>query len=105
MCSRNMRTAFSIFSRSPNDRHGAARKGAALPSISQHRSRQNVLDDLATNAGESIIEALVEVRQPRMIQAHQVQNRGMKVRDMTALLHRIEAEFVGGADRLAAFDA
>src|SRR5262245_30611419 len=67
---------------------------------------QRFLDDLPLlDARQPLIEALVKVRQPAVVQSHQVQDRGVQVGNVIWLLGSAEAEFVGGADRLTSLDA
>ena len=67
-------------------------------------SRQYLLDDLAADSGQAVIEALVEVGQSRVVQAHQVENRGVEVGDMATVVDGIETELVGRSNGLAALD-
>ena len=52
-----------------------------------------------------MIEALVKVRQAGVVEAHQLEDRRVKVGDVASVLDRVEPQFVGGADGLAPLDA
>ncbi len=67
-------------------------------------SRQYLLDDLATDSGQTVIEALVEVGQSRVVQAHQVEDGGVEVGDMATVVDGIETELVGRSNGLATLD-
>jgi hypothetical protein len=62
-----------------------------------HASRQH--------ARQPLIQSLVEIRQPTMIQAHQMEDGGVQIGDVRSVFDGIEAEFVGGADGLATLDS
>ena len=47
----------------------------------------------------------MEISQACVVDAHQVKNRGVNVVDVEAVFDRVQADFVGLADGLAAFDA
>src|SRR5436309_3388148 len=49
--------------------------------------------------------ALVAVDQPQVIQSEQIENGGVQVVDMQAVFDSVQAQFIGGADHLSAFDA
>ena len=66
----------------------------------------NLLDRLrAFDADEFLVEAAVEVGQLVRVEAHLVQDGGVQVLDVEAVLHREVAEFVRLADADAALDA
>src|SRR5437016_4888857 len=69
------------------------------------KSRHHLLHHLTTHAGETLVEALVEVGQFSVIQAHEVEDGGVEIGDVAAVFDGFEAEFVGGTDGLAALDA
>ena len=60
---------------------------------------------LAVHVGQAEVAAAVAVGQPLVIQAHQVQDRGVQVVDVHAVLDGLHAELVGGAVDDAALDA
>src|SRR2546422_11594718 len=57
------------------------------------------------DAGQALLEALIEIRELGVVKAHEVQDRGVQVRDVAAVLDGVEAKFVGRTDSLAAADA
>ena len=69
------------------------------------RSGDDVLHHCACHIGEAEIAAAVAIRQPRVIQTHQMQHRRMEVMSVNGILHRLEAELVRGAVRSAAAHA
>src|SRR5262245_40746981 len=76
--------------------------GRLLPSPTKGRgekraSGQDVPYHLAVHVGQAEIAAAVAIRQPLVIQPHQVQDRRVQVMDVHTLLDRLIAEFVGGA--------
>src|SRR5689334_13616903 len=62
-------------------------------------------DNLPAHAGEPLIQALVEVSQLRMIQAHQVQNGGVEIGHVTRFFDGLETDLVRRPDRLASLHA
>ena len=69
------------------------------------RSRQHLVHDISANAGQALIEALVKISQLGVIQTHEVQDGGVEVGNVAAIFDGPEAQFIGAADALAAFDA
>ena len=67
--------------------------------------RQHLLDDLAVHVRQPFVAAVVPVRQPQVIQPHQVQDRRVQVGDVAGIFDGAEAELIRCADRLAATDA
>ena len=57
------------------------------------------------DTGESLIQPLVKESKAAMIQPHEVEDRGMKIGNMMAILHRLETYFIGGSEGLAPFHA
>ena len=57
-------------------------------------SRQQLLDDVAMNAGQPHVEALRAERQLRVVEAEQVQQRGVQVVDVDLVLDGVEPEVV-----------
>ncbi len=57
------------------------------------------------HVGQAEIAAGVAVGQPFVVEAQQFQERGVQVVYVDLVLDGLEAEFVGGAVHLAAFDA
>ena len=68
-------------------------------------SRQDVADDLALHVGQAEVAAGVAVGQPRVVQAQQVEDRGVEVVDVDAVLGDVDAVLVGRAVDDPAFDA
>src|SRR5579871_6880240 len=62
-------------------------------------------NDVAVDVGEAEVATGVAVGQLRVVEAEQAQDRGVQVVDVDRILHRLEAELVGGAVDLAALDA
>ena len=68
-----------------------------------HGSGEDGVDDVVfVDAGEAPVQAIVEVGQAAVVEAHQVQDRGVQVGDMTALFDGGEAQFIRGPHCLAA---
>src|SRR5262249_32270706 len=65
---------------------------------------QCALDQYAAHICQSLVATLVEERQLRVIEPHQVQNSRVKIRDVIALFNRLEAKLVSRPNSLAAFD-
>ena len=70
------------------------------------RSGQKAIGELviAADVGQPLLAALEEIRQLAVVQAEQLEDRGVQVVDVHAVLDGAEAEFVGGADDLAPLD-
>ncbi len=58
---------------------------------------QDLTHDVAMHVGQAEIAAAVAIRQPLVVEAHEVQNGGVQVVDVDAVLDGCDAEFVGGA--------
>src|SRR5215467_14065384 len=73
----------------------------------QHRSSlsQHLLNQSSPNSGEALVQSLIEVRKPRMIQAHEMQNCGVQIGHVTRVFHSLETKLVGGPDCLASFQS
>src|SRR5207245_1506446 len=84
--------------RDDNEYHGAWE----MWSDGKDTLRQNWFDDAPEDIRQSVIPPTVAVGQPLVIQAHQVQNRGVQVVDMDFVLDGVPAVIVGGAVRQAA---
>jgi hypothetical protein len=63
------------------------------------------MQDVAVHVREAEVAALETERQPLVIEAEQVKDRGVQIVNVRAVLHRVEAEFVRAADAHAAFEA
>ena len=65
-------------------------------------------DQIVNNATavhcETFIASIVEVRQFFVIKPEQMQNGGVQVADVPAVVHGLEAQVIRGAEGLAAFD-
>ena len=57
------------------------------------------------HVGQPEIAALVREGEPLMIDAQKMEHRRMKIMNVEDILHGVVAEFVGGAEGHAAFDA
>ena len=66
---------------------------------------QNLLNHIPMHVGEAHVAAAVVVGEAFVVEAHQVQNRGVQIVDGLAVFDGAVAEVVGGADDGAAFDA
>src|SRR5262245_14536052 len=68
-------------------------------------SYQYAVDDLASNVGETVLAAIVEVGQLCVIHAQKVKHRRMKIVDTDAILHGFITNLIRLAITHAAFDA
>src|SRR5262245_43502075 len=68
-------------------------------------SCQYLLDHISEHVGEAEIAALVAIRQARMLQAEQVQDRGLQVVRVNRIFADVEAQLVRGAVCHAALEA
>ena len=59
------------------------------------RSCKYILDHSAAHIGQAVVAALEAVGEPGVVQAQQVQQRGVQVVHMDGIGHDVEAEFVG----------
>src|SRR4051794_7926265 len=73
--------------------------------ILRSRSRQDVSDDLAVDVGQAEVAARVAEGQLLVVEAEQVQDRGMEVVHAHQGLHGLEPEVIGRAVDRAALDA
>src|SRR4051794_20308323 len=60
-------------------------------------SGEDALDDLAVHVGEAEVAARVAVGEPGVVQAHQVEDRGVEVVDMHGVFGHAVAQLVGAA--------
>ena len=60
-------------------------------------STDQALDDVPVHVGQPEVAALEAVGQPRVVEAHQVQDRGLEIVDVHAVLDGVIAEVVGRA--------
>ena len=67
--------------------------------------RQQFANHPAVNVGQAAVDAVVAEREPLVIDAQQVQHRGVQVVEVDLVLHRIIAVIVGGAVPVAGFYA
>src|SRR5881396_160014 len=97
--------------RYPEARCLARRNCAAGAPEAHSRSLQSRLGQRLLNhapvehTGQTLIEPLVEIRELRVVEAHQVKNRRVQIADVTGLFDGPEPDFVGSADGLATLDA
>src|SRR6266542_3597892 len=66
---------------------------------------QDFSNNLAVHVGQPEVASAVAVGELCVIQAQQVQNRGVQIVDVNLVLHGLEAEIVGSAVGHASFDA
>src|SRR4029079_8793585 len=59
-------------------------------------------DHLAVDEGQPLLAPEVRVTQPVLVEPELVQDRRVDVAEVTALLHRVQADRVGRADHLPA---
>lgn len=57
------------------------------------------------HTGQFLIQAAIEIRQLAMVEAHQVQDRGMQIANVPPIDGRFVAKLVGFAEADASFDA
>ena len=62
-------------------------------------------NQLAVHISKAHIAPIETIRELRVFQAEQMQNRGVQVVDGHDLLFRLETEFIAGADRQATLDS
>ena len=55
----------------------------------------------ALDAGEFLIQALMEISKLVVVQPHEVQDRGVQIAHVRSVFHRAKAKFIRGADGLA----
>jgi len=67
------------------------------------RLSQHVRDDAAMHVGQSEISASMAVGKFFVVEAHQVEDRGVEIMDVDRFLGGFPAEFVGGAVYVPAF--
>ena len=60
---------------------------------------------MSVNIGQAIVTATVSVRQTRVVDPHQVQDRRVKVVDVNGLVHSTDAMFIGRSVDVASFHA
>src|SRR5262249_20176031 len=68
-------------------------------------SRQNLLDHRAVHIGQAEVSAVVAIGELLVVQAHQVQDRGVQVVDADAVDDGLETDFVSLAVLYPALDA
>src|SRR5882724_4239860 len=66
---------------------------------------QNILDDVAVHVRQAIVAPSIEESLLGVVDAHQVQDRGVQVVDMDLVLHGVPAELVGRAIRQSSLDS
>ena len=67
--------------------------------------RDQLVDDVAFDVGQAEIAAGVAVRELLVVEAHEMQDRGVQVVDVDAVFDGFEAELVGRAVDVSAADA
>ena len=67
-------------------------------------SRDQLIHYIAMDVGKTEILAGVAVGEPRVVEAHQAQDSGVKIMDVDGLLHCPKAKFIGGPVHVAALD-
>src|SRR5690349_472335 len=68
-------------------------------------SSEDGIDHVAIDIRETIIAAVVTIREPRVVETHEVQDGGVQVVDVNFVLNSVPAEVVGRAMHHAAFHA
>ena len=102
-----------IFTRAPAAAQRGGQRGLDQPTSGEHAGSQpcqtgsgeDAVHHLAVHVGEAHVAAAEAVGQPLVVDAQQVQHRGVQVVDVDLVLHRPEAVVVGGAVDLAAAHA
>ena len=70
------------------------------------RLTQRLFDHMSFfDACETLIQPVVEIAESAVVEAHQSQDCGVKVRYVRSIFDSFETEFIGCSDRLAAFYA
>ena len=59
-----------------------------------HLSRQHIPNDVAMHVGQAAFDAVVIKTQPLVIQAEQMQNRGVQIVDRCDVLNRLMTELI-----------
>ena len=77
----------------------------ALGQSTLEKLSQHLLDNIPPHAGETLVKSLVEIGEPRVVEAQEMKNGRMEIGDMGSFLNSFEAKFVGRANSLATFDA
>src|SRR5262245_3951656 len=67
--------------------------------------RDQLTNHTAVDVGQPKIAARIAVRESLVVEPEQVQNRGVQIVDVHAILDRAEAELIGRAMHVAAADA
>ena len=75
---------------------------ALLPAL---RSRNQIMDHVAMNVGETIVTPRIAVGELLVIEAHEVEYGRVNVGDVVAVFDGVETEFVGCAVDVSLFDA
>ena len=83
----------------------AARRKPPRDSGRRDSSGQDVPHDPAVHVGQAEASALVLVREPFVVDAQQVEQGGVEVVDVDAVLGDLPSELVAAAVQVAAFDA
>ena len=86
-------------------RKGAQQQVQDADMAAEGTSSHNLRDQLTVYVGKPKVTAVEEVRQALVVQAQQMEQRGMDVVVVHNLLGRLIAKLVGGADDLPALDA
>ena len=69
-------------------------------------SGKNLVHDASTfHAGQACIQALILEREPLVIDAQRVQDRGVQIVDVHGILHDVVAMVIGNAEIKAAFES
>src|SRR5262249_7947174 len=82
------------------------RSSSLRPSfILRNGSPQQFIDDPPVVDRQPLLAAVVQIGQGLEVQPEQVQDGGVQVMDVSAVVDGVQAELVGSADGLAALDA
>ena len=88
--------------RDPGERVNHGRSTNRRPNQLQER---NLLHDVPVHVGEPEISARVAEGQRLVIEAHEMENRGVEIVDVDGILHDVDSQFVGHPVGHSAFDA
>ena len=65
--------------------------------------RKYLLNDVSEHVGQAKIAAGLTIRQALVVEAEQVQQRGVEIMEMDRVLNRPKTEFIGGPVRHSPF--
>ncbi len=75
--------------------------GGEQANVEGVESAKHALDDISGNVGQPIIAARMTVGEPGVVEAHEMEDRGVEVMNMNGVGHRADAVLVGRAVDMA----